>query len=84
MLELSQGTGSKAQYISDVHVIIKDKLGNTVLDTTAEGPYLLVNLVPGNYSLNATYELTTLHRDLSIQEKRSKIITLTWPAAKDN
>ena len=82
MLELSQETGSKAQYISDVHVLIKDKAGNTVLDTTTEGPYLLVNLAPGNYSLNATYELTTLHRDLNIQEKHGKIITLTWPAAK--
>ena len=84
MLELSQETGFKAQYISDVHVLIKDKAGNTVLDTATEGPYLLVNLAPGKYSLNATYELTTLHRDFSIQEKRGKIITLTWPAAKNN
>ena len=84
MLELAQETGHKAQYISDVHVLIKDKAGNTVLDTITEGPYLLVNLAPGNYSLDATYKLTTLHRALSIQEKRGKRITLTWPTAKKN
>ncbi|PSJ16409.1 hypothetical protein [Nitrosomonas supralitoralis] len=83
MLELTQETGSKNQYISDVHILIKDKMGNTVLDTTTEGPYLLVNLAAGSYSLNATYESTTLQRDLIIHEKNGKKITLIWPATRN-
>ena len=83
-LELTQAADAKAEYISDVQVTIKDKLGNTVLDTIAEGPYLLVNLSPGKYSVDATYNSVTLHRDLSLQKKPGKKITLTWPVAKDN
>ncbi|MDQ3185410.1 MAG: carboxypeptidase-like regulatory domain-containing protein [Pseudomonadota bacterium] len=84
MLELTQATGPRAEYISDVQITIKDELGNTVLDTTAEGPYLLVNLSPGKYSLEATYKSATLHRNLSVQKKPGKKITLVWPVAKDN
>ncbi|MGH2624342.1 MAG: hypothetical protein ACRDE7_11805 [Sphingobacterium sp.] len=78
-LELTQAADAKAEYISDVQVTIKDNLGNTVLDTIAEGPYLLVNLSPGKYSLDATYQSTTLHRNLSLQEGAAKKMTLIWP-----
>jgi hypothetical protein len=83
-LELTQATGSGAEYISDVQITIKDKLGNTVLDTTTDGPYLLVNLSPGKYSLDATYQSTTLHRNLSLQEGAAKKMTLIWPEPKNN
>lgn len=82
-LELTQATDSGAEYISDVQVTIKDKQGNTVLDTIAEGPYLLVNLSPGKYSLDATYKSNTLHRNLSLQEGAARKITLIWPKPKN-
>ena len=62
MLEFAQTSGGRAEYISDVQVTIKDKSGNTVLDATAEGPYMLIRLAPGKYSLDAVYESVTLHR----------------------
>lgn len=86
-LQLTQSTqaaGSTAEYISDVQIIIKDVLGNIVLDTTADGPYLLVNLPAGKYSLDATYNSITLHRNISLQKGSGKKITLVWPAAKDD
>lgn len=83
MLELTQAASPRAEYISDVHITIKDKQGNTVLDTTAEGPYLLVSLSPGKYSLDATYKSITLHRDLSLGKELGKKITLIWPVAKN-
>lgn len=83
MLELAQAATPRAAYISDVQVTIKDGSGNTVLETVTEGPYLLVKLPPGKYSLDATYESTKLHRDLSIQKGSSKKITLLWPALKN-
>lgn len=86
-LELTQSTqaaGSTAEYISDVQIIIKDVLGNIVLDTTADGPYLLVNLPAGKYSLDATYNSITLHRNISLQKGSGKKVTLVWPAAKDD
>lgn len=83
-LELTQAADAKAEYISDVQVTIKDNLGNTVLDTIAEGPYLLINLSPGKYSLDATYKTITLHRNLNIQKTPGKKMTLIWPEEKNN
>lgn len=82
MLELAQAGTPRAVYISDVQVTIKDGSGNTVLETVTEGPYLLVKLPVGKYSLDATYESTTLHRHLNIQKGSNKKITLLWPAPK--
>jgi hypothetical protein len=82
MLELSQAAAPRAEYISDVQITIRDKSGNTVLDMNAEGPYVLVKLPPGRYSLDATYESKTLHRDISLQKGRSKRISLMWPAVQ--
>ncbi len=82
MLELAQVADPRAQYISDVRITVKDKSGNTVLDTSAEGPYVLIKLPSGKYSLDAVYESAKLHRHLDIREGSHKKITLLWPAAK--
>ncbi|SEK62484.1 carboxypeptidase-like regulatory domain-containing protein [Nitrosovibrio tenuis] len=80
-IELSQAAAPRAEYISDVQITIKDKSGNIVLDTNAEGPYVLVKLPPAKYSLDAVYGSKTLHRDITLQKGRSKRISLMWPAA---
>src|SRR5574340_1554283 len=54
-LELSKAAAPRAEYISDVQITIKDKSRNTVLDINAEGPYVLVKLPPGKYSLDAVF-----------------------------
>src|SRR4051812_29863885 len=36
LLELTQASASRPEYISDVQITIKDKSGNTVLDATAD------------------------------------------------
>ena len=87
MLQFAQGGGAAdgaahAGYISDVKVTIRDKSGTVVLDANAEGPYMLVRLAPGKYSLDATYESTTLHRDLKFEKGQIRKITLLWPAER--
>ena len=87
MLQFAQGGGAAdgaahAGYISDVKVTIRDKSGNVVLDANAEGPYMLVKLAPSKYSLDATYESTTLHRDLKFEKGQIRKITLLWPAGR--
>ncbi|SDY12230.1 carboxypeptidase-like regulatory domain-containing protein [Nitrosomonas sp. Nm33] len=82
MLELAKAGTPRAAYISDVQIIIKDASGFTVLETITNGSYLLAKLPPGKYSLDATYEGNTLHRDLNLQKKHKKI-TLLWPTPKN-
>lgn len=84
LTQLTEAASPTAEYISDVQIIIKDALGNTVLDTTAEGPYLLVKLPAGKYSLDATYNSITLHRNFNLQKAPGKKVALVWPAAKND
>jgi hypothetical protein len=78
MLEFAQASDGRAEYISDVQVTIKDKSGNTVLDATAEGPYMLIRLAPGKYSLDAIYESVTLHRTLKLEKGQNRKVVLVW------
>ncbi len=44
------------EYIADVKVVISDKSGKVLLETTSEGPFLLAKLPAGNYEIEANYE----------------------------
>ncbi|HEX8874988.1 MAG TPA: hypothetical protein VF780_10205 [Nitrosospira sp.] len=83
-LELSKAAAPRAEYISDVQITIKDKSRNTVLDINAEGPYVLVKLPPGKYSLDAVFESKTLHRNINIEKGHNQRISLMWPASKND
>jgi hypothetical protein len=80
MLELAQASTPRAEYISDVPVTIRDESGQIVLETIAEGPFLLIKLPPGKYSLMATYQSIKLYRQLNIQKGQHEKLTLIWPA----
>lgn len=81
MLELAKVGVSRAEYISDVQIIIKDASGSTMLETITNGPYLLAKLPPGKYFLDATYQGNTLRRELILQKEHKKI-TLLWPDSR--
>lgn len=74
-----QFTGPGASYISDVHVVIA-KGGNTVLDTTTHGPYLLVRLPQGRYTVTATYSGVTRKQTLHVRGNGSARATLSFPS----
>jgi hypothetical protein len=78
-LEFAQAGTPRPEYIGDVKIAIKDQSGNVVLDANAEGPYMLIKLAPGKYSLDATYASVTLHRDLKLEKGQNRKITLLWP-----
>ena len=42
-------------YLADTHMTIRDARGQPVLDTQLYSPYLLVDLAPGRYDLEATH-----------------------------
>lgn len=57
----------KADYVADVAVVIRDAQGKSVLQVTAEGPYMLVKLPAGNYKVSATYNGQAQEREVSVQ-----------------
>lgn len=83
VLEFAQLSGGRGAYLSDAKVVIKDAAGTTVLETVADGPYMLVKLPPGKYAVEAVYQSKTLRREASLQKGQSRTISLLWPAPKD-
>jgi len=47
--------GPSSEYLADVPVSIVNAQGNEVLKTEARGPYMLVKLPPGQYTVKASY-----------------------------
>jgi hypothetical protein len=64
VLTAAKGSG---EYLANTEVKIVDKSGRIVLNTRLDGPWLLVNLKPGEYTVDAWYagqrvqKSTTIH-----------------------
>lgn len=56
-------TGS---YLADARVIVTDEAGKTVLDTKLDGPWLLVNLKLGRYTVQASLRNQTQRKTTTI------------------
>ncbi|QGZ62245.1 carboxypeptidase-like regulatory domain-containing protein [Paraburkholderia acidisoli] len=48
-------TGRKGEFLADVHVQLTDAHGASVLDTTSRGPYMLVKVPPGRYTVHVSH-----------------------------
>ncbi|ARP87009.1 carboxypeptidase-like regulatory domain-containing protein [Bordetella genomosp. 9] len=57
-LVFAQKQGDQNVYTADVPVTITDNKGATVLQATTNGPYMLVKLPPGQYTIRSTYNGT--------------------------
>jgi hypothetical protein len=49
-------TGPTSDYLSDVHVRIVDAHRGEVLSADSRGPYMLIKLRPGRYTVHASYK----------------------------
>ena len=49
-------TGPGSEFLADVQVRIVDAHNNEVLNTASRGPYMLVKLPPGHYTVYARYK----------------------------
>ena len=70
-------------YLADVAVRIDDAHGNKVLDTVSEGPWLLVNTVPGRYRIRATLSAETVDRWTTVPAGGRRDLILRWDAPVD-
>jgi hypothetical protein len=62
-------------YLADSHIRIDDARGKMVLDTQLNAPYLLVDLTPGKYSVEATLRGMKQQRNVDIAANaRAKIV----------
>lgn len=52
--------------LAGVNVTLTDKEGNAVVNTTTDGPFLLVNAKPGTYTLTSEYQGTSQTRKVTL------------------
>jgi len=63
-------------HLAGVRVRILDGQGTEVLETEMDGPFLLVDLLPGKYQLEAVNEGETQKRTISLREGNPQRLTL--------
>lgn len=71
-------TGSGSDYLADVHVHITDAGGNAVLQADSRGPYMLVKLHPGRYTVQATYEGHDETRSVTLKRGGHEKLDFSW------
>jgi hypothetical protein len=65
-LEVITAARGSGAYLAGVRVRVTDESGRTVLDTMLDGPWLLVDLAPGRYRIDAVLGGTTQSRTVAI------------------
>ncbi|WP_096672415.1 hypothetical protein [Polynucleobacter meluiroseus] len=78
LLEFSQLENGKGVWIFGAMIRITDAKQQFVFDAQADGPYMLINLSPGEYALNASYQGVSQKRTISIKSDQNQKITLSW------
>ncbi|MBN3791205.1 carboxypeptidase regulatory-like domain-containing protein [Burkholderia sp. Bp8963] len=73
-------TGAGGEFLADVHVRITDAKGAEVLKTDAHGPYMLVKLPPGRYTVTASYQGKDEAHDVTVGAKGGAKQAFTWSA----
>ena len=66
------------EYVSAVGVAIADAAGNTLLDTTSEGPWLLTRLPAGNYQVVATFSGNAVKRQVAVGATSLRTVDFRW------
>lgn len=67
-------------YLSDVHTVIADTKGRTLLDTTSDGPWLMTRLPAGSYQVVASSAGVTKKRQVSVTANAMKTVDFRWDA----
>lgn len=71
-------TGPTADYLADVHVKIFGAGNDQVLSTDSKGPYMLVKLPPGRYTVHASYKDQEQTRAVTVTGKPGAHADFHW------
>jgi hypothetical protein len=83
-IELLQHAGKAEEFTADATVKITDQQGHTVLDAKADGPFMLVDLAPGRYSIQATLKNDTLKKHaVVVARNKTARATFEFPPRTD-
>jgi len=76
LLELSQLENGRGVWIFGSQIKIVNSKSAVIFDAKAQGPYMLINLEPGDYVIQASYQGVEQKRALSIKADLPQKISL--------
>jgi hypothetical protein len=79
VLEFVGKTNSGNEYLADVPVQISDTHGKDLLNTQTGGPYMLLSLPHGQYTVTAMYKGKTERRAVNITAATHAREMFAWP-----
>jgi len=71
-----QFSGAGGEYIADVHLSIVKRDGTKVLEAVSQGPFMLVKLPPGAYTLDVAYKHQQQQKSVKISGHTS--VAFRW------
>lgn len=81
-LEFVQKAKPHDEYLANVDVRVIDHRGHEVLATRTDGPFLLVKVPSGEYTVKATYEGHTLKKRVQVVDRASAHEVFVWAAPR--
>ena len=69
---------TSGDFLSDVHVVIADVKGKTLLDTMSEGPWFLSKLPVGTYRIAATVAGKEQRHQISVGATKLTTVDFRW------
>ncbi|MGI4985473.1 MAG: carboxypeptidase regulatory-like domain-containing protein [Janthinobacterium lividum] len=72
--------GGERDFVSDVALVITDDKGGKILETSSQGPYMLVRLKPGSYTVQATYAGHEQKKQVKVAGNGHAKVRFNWKA----
>lgn len=76
-LEFARANAS-GDFLADVDVSVADERGQPVLETVADGPFLLANLPAGTYTVRAASDGSVKTQTVNVAPGGNRHLTFTW------
>lgn len=78
VLELSQLENGRGVWIFGAKIQIMNSAKQIIFDAQADGPYMLINLSPGDYSILASYQGVEQKRSISLNKGSTQKLSIFW------
>lgn len=77
-------TGKNGAYLANVGVDVRDSSGNTVMESTTDGPILLMNLPQGRYTVSANAEGFNEQQSITVGSRGTSTQHMRFPVGDDD
>lgn len=77
-LEFARAGAPHGAFLADVHVSVINNRGRTVLQTVAEGPFLLADLLTGTYTIRASFNGQVKTQTVTILPDLHQHLSFVW------